>query len=101
MPLRRHPTLDDRLGAGVSKRDVFGDSPKRVPDVLCPAHQCRQRGLREHVRHFLEPRHILRLNLRHLIEPRIVGQRGKSLVAALSVYEIEDARFGGAGRSQR
>jgi hypothetical protein len=50
------------------------------------------------VRHFLEARHVLRLNPGHPIEPRIVGQRGQPLVLALSVYEIEDARFGGAGR---
>jgi hypothetical protein len=97
MTLGRHPTLDDRLGARVSKGDVFGDSPERVADVLGAADQGWQLRIREHVRHFLEPRHVLRLDLRHLIEPRIVGQRSQTLVPALSVYEIEDARFGGSG----
>ena len=69
---RAHPALDDGLRVWISKRYVLSQSPVRITDVMGAIAQGRELRAWNRVRHFLEARHVLRLDLRHSIELLVV-----------------------------
>ena len=72
MPFRVHPVFDHSLGTWISERDILGQTAEWIPDVACAIGERWETGFGEYVRHFLEARHVFRLDLRHPIELLIV-----------------------------